>query len=189
MGQRNNSANFNQQMSIFLTELGWMGLAGSGNRVHRLTLGHGSDREVRDALVGGQDPDRQPPREDAEWQLKLRRRLQQYGQGEYVDFSDVHVVFPKLTAFQEAVIFATRAIGYGQTVSYGELAELAGYPRAARAVGSVMSSNPLPILIPCHRVVGSGGKLGGYSAPQGIPLKQSLLAMEAEGVRSISRRS
>ena len=99
----------------------------------------------------------------------------------------MQLAFPKLTAFQESVVLAIRAVGYGQTVSYGELAELAGYPRAARAVGTVMSTNPFPILIPCHRVVASGGKLGGYSAPQGLSLKESLLAMEAEGVRNKAR--
>lgn len=183
MGQRDNSANSNQQMSIFLTDLGWMGLTGNGNHVYRLTVGHSSDSEVREFICQQQATDHTPPPADADWFPNLRRRLQKYGQGEYVDFSDVQVAFSKLTAFQESVISATRAIEYGQTVSYGELAELAGYPRAARAVGTVMSSNPFPILIPCHRVVASGGKLGGYSAPQGISLKENLLAMEAEAVR------
>jgi len=62
--------------------------------------------------------------------------------------------------------------------TYGELADLAGYPGAARAVGSVMSSNRYPIIIPCHRVVGSAGSLGGFSAPQGISLKERMLTLE-----------
>ena len=61
------------------------------------------------------------------------------------------------------------------------VAERAGAPRAARAVGTVMSTNRFPILIPCHRVIAAAGKLGGYSAPQGLDLKARLLAMEAEG--------
>jgi len=160
-----------------------MGLSGQNRRVHHLMLGHGSDAEVRQSWQRRYAESGQSTPEDGDWFPELRRKLQRYGEGEHVDFSDVHLALPKLTAFQEAVISATRAVGYGQTVSYGELADLAGYPRAARAVGTVMSSNPVPILVPCHRVVGSGGKLGGYSAPQGVSMKQDLLAMEAEGVR------
>jgi methylated-DNA-[protein]-cysteine S-methyltransferase len=64
-------------------------------------------------------------------------------------------------------------------MSYGELAAKAGYPRAARAVGSVMSSNRFPIVIPCHRVVAAGEKPGGYTSPQGVGMKLRLLALEA----------
>jgi O-6-methylguanine DNA methyltransferase len=184
MGQRDNSPKSNQQMSIFLTDLGWMGISGTAHRVQRLRFGHHSDEEVRDALLDHQSHNGETFPKNSDWFPDLRRRLQRYGQGEYVDFADVELLLPKLTAFQEAVMYAVRAVGYGHTVSYAELAELAGYPRAARAVGTVMSSNPLPILVPCHRVVGSGGKLGGYSAPQGLSLKQDLLAMEAETVQT-----
>lgn len=81
------------------------------------------------------------------------------------------------TAFQLAVWRALREVPAGQVVTYGELARRAGYPRAARAVGSAMHANPLPILIPCHRVVASNG-IGGYGG--GLALKRALLA--AEGV-------
>ena len=87
------------------------------------------------------------------------------------------VVGPK-TEFQEAVIRETRAIPLGETLSYAELAVKAGRSGAARAVGTVMSTNRLPILIPCHRVLGSNGHLGGYSAIGGLATKQKLLEME-----------
>ncbi len=189
MGQRDNSTNSHQQMSIFLTDLGWMGFAGTGDRVQRLRLGHRSDEEVREALLDPKSRNGGQPPANSDYFPDLRRRLQSYGKGEFVDFSDVNLLLPKLTAFQEAVMFAVRAVGYGQTVSYAELAELAGYSRAARAVGSVMSSNPLPIIVPCHRVIASGGKLGGYSAPQGLSLKEDLLTMEAETLRANQLRS
>ena len=70
-----------------------------------------------------------------------------------------------------------REVGWGETVSYGELAEMAGRPRAARFVGNVMARNPIPILIPCHRVVAAGGRLGGYGA-SGTGTKRRLLALE-----------
>ena len=82
------------------------------------------------------------------------------------------------TTFQEAVWTALRGVPAGEVVTYGELARRAGYPRAARAVGSAMRANPLPLLIPCHRVVASDG-IGGYGG--GLELKRALLA--AEGVQ------
>ena len=70
-------------------------------------------------------------------------------------------------------------MGWGETVSYGELAEMAGRPRAARAVGSAMATNPLPYVIPCHRVVAAGGKIGGYGGgPNAVARKRELLARE-----------
>ena len=72
-----------------------------------------------------------------------------------------------------------RNVPYGQTLSYAELAAKAGSPKAARAVGSVMAQNRVPLIIPCHRVVGSGGHLGGFSAPRGIAFKKQLLELEA----------
>lgn len=83
------------------------------------------------------------------------------------------------TPFQCAVLAATRAIGRGQTRTYGEIAAAIGRPRSARAVGSALAANPLPLLIPCHRVVGAGRRLGQYS-DGGPAMKRRLLA--AEGV-------
>ena len=72
-----------------------------------------------------------------------------------------------------------REVGWGETVSYGELAEMAGRPRAARAVGTAMAANPLPFVIPCHRVVAAGGRIGGYGGGRNaVALKRSLLARE-----------
>ena len=70
-----------------------------------------------------------------------------------------------------------RDVGFGETVSYGELAEMAGRPGAARAVGNAMSRNPVPIVVPCHRVVASGERIGGYG-PSGVRTKRFLLALE-----------
>ena len=83
-----------------------------------------------------------------------------------------------VTPFRAAVYRALRRVRRGRTTTYGELAGRAGRPGAARAVGTGMSSNPLPLVIPCHRVLGSGGSLGGYSAPGGEQTKLKLLGME-----------
>lgn len=80
------------------------------------------------------------------------------------------------TAFERAVWDALRAIPYGRTMSYGQLATHLGRPRAARAVGHASGSNPLPIVIPCHRLVGRRGELTGFGG--GLPMKRGLLELE-----------
>jgi len=92
-----------------------------------------------------------------------------------------------MSAFQKRVIVACREILYGSTVTYGGLAELAGSPGAARAVGSTMRTNRFPIIVPCHRVVGADS-LGGFSASRGVETKKRLLNME-RGVNVGSQRS
>jgi methylated-DNA-[protein]-cysteine S-methyltransferase len=89
-----------------------------------------------------------------------------------VDLSGVDAAFPR--AVYERL---HRDVAWGETVSYGELAEMAGRPGAARAVGNAMSRNPVPIVVPCHRVVAAGGGIGGYGS-SGVPTKRFLLALE-----------
>nr|MDA8029115.1 MGMT family protein [Nitrospiraceae bacterium] len=83
---------------------------------------------------------------------------------------------PGLSDFAASVLEETRRIPFGETLTYGELAKRIGRPRAARAVGGALGRNPLPFLIPCHRVVGQGGALTGYS--EGVGVKRALLAWE-----------
>jgi methylated-DNA-[protein]-cysteine S-methyltransferase len=89
---------------------------------------------------------------------------------------------PEGTPFQQRVWTALLDIPYGETISYGELASRIGRRSASRAVGLANGSNPLPIVIPCHRVIGSNGKLTGYGG--GLPLKERLLALE-RGARNL----
>ena len=95
-----------------------------------------------------------------------------------MSFAEFDLLLPARTPFRDKVLAATRQLGYGATTTYGELARRVGHPGAARAVGTVMSTNRFPILIPCHRVLAAGGQLGGYTAPAGPDLKQRLLEME-----------
>jgi methylated-DNA-[protein]-cysteine S-methyltransferase len=88
---------------------------------------------------------------------------------------------PVGTAFQLAVWKRLCEIPYGETISYGELARRLGNPNASRAVGLANGSNPIPIVIPCHRVIGSDGKLTGYGG--GLPIKEKLLALERRQLR------
>jgi methylated-DNA-[protein]-cysteine S-methyltransferase len=123
---------------------------------------------------------------DEELAENVVERLVRYAAGEPVDFSDVPVSLDHLSAFQRRVVKACRAIPCGDRRTYGQLAAAAGSPGAARAVGQVMAGNRMPLVVPCHRVVASGGGLGGFSAPQGLAMKRRLLALEQEVVAADS---
>lgn len=167
-------------LSIFATNLGWFGLLGVDEQLVSVFAGHISANEVRRAAarhLATSDHPAEP--HEGDWHLELRRRIEQYALGAQVEFNDIKLALPGLSDFQQRVIKATRRIRYGTTLTYGQLAEKAGYPRAARGVGTVMSSNRFPIVIPCHRVVAAGNKPGGYTSPQGVSLKLRLLALEA----------
>jgi len=108
-----------------------------------------------------------------------RAQLTQYFAGERADFE--LSLLPEGTPFQRKVWNALCEIPYGETISYGELARRIGQPSAARAVGLANGSNPLPIVVPCHRVIGADGSLTGFGG--GIERKRWLLAHEARFAR------
>jgi methylated-DNA-[protein]-cysteine S-methyltransferase len=104
--------------------------------------------------------------------------LQRYFKGDRIDFGDIPVVLGTLTPFRHNVLNVIRNLSYGEICSYGQVAELCGSPHAARAVGGALASNQIPVIIPCHRVVASDGRLTGFSAPGGEGTKRALLRME-----------
>jgi methylated-DNA-[protein]-cysteine S-methyltransferase len=93
---------------------------------------------------------------------------------------------PEGTTFQRRVWKNLQTIPYGETISYADLAKLSGNPKAARAVGSANGRNPIPIVIPCHRVIAADGRLGGFGG--GLDVKESLLALESGGHRALPLR-
>ena len=107
------------------------------------------------------------------------RQLRAYFAGEIEAFD--LALAPDGTPFQQKVWNELCRIPYGQTISYGDLARRIGNPNASRAVGLANGSNPIPIVIPCHRVIGSNGKLTGYGG--GLPVKEKLLALERRQLR------
>jgi methylated-DNA-[protein]-cysteine S-methyltransferase len=107
---------------------------------------------------------------------EVERQFREYFQGRRTAF-DLRL-HPKGTPFQTAVWTALTKIPYGQTRSYGDIAKAVGRPTAVRAVGLANGRNPLPIVVPCHRVIGASGKLVGYGG--GLPVKQALLDRERE---------
>ncbi len=108
---------------------------------------------------------------------ELGRRLIDYFRGVRVTF-DEPLDLSGFTDFRRSVLEACRRVPYGCTASYADLARAAGSPRASRAASSTMANNPLPLIVPCHRIISSDGSLGGYSAAEGLDLKLRLLQLE-----------
>jgi methylated-DNA-[protein]-cysteine S-methyltransferase len=104
-------------------------------------------------------------------------QIRRYLAGEQTAF-DTPVDLSGLTAFQQRVLTAACEVPRGQVVSYAELARRIGQPRAARAVGQALGRNPVPLVIPCHRVLASDGSMGGYSGRGGVRTKRALLELE-----------
>jgi len=157
---------------IFDTNMGQMGILGSAKGLLRTTLPQRSAQEVRQLLGDGIN--------HATWSPHLFKdlieRLRIYLGGHKVTFPD-ELDLSQATTFQRKVWEITKLIPYGETRSYTWVAEQIGKPGAVRAVGQALARNPLPIIIPCHRVVASDGKLGGYSG--GLEMKRRLLYLEA----------
>lgn len=107
---------------------------------------------------------------------KAEKQLGQYfaGKSTILDFE----VELQGTEFQKAVWGQISKIGFGETMTYGEIAEAIGNPKAVRAVGGAVGANPVPLIVGCHRVLGSAGKITGYSGGDGLPTKRWLLALE-----------
>lgn len=99
--------------------------------------------------------------------------------GACVDFSDAEIDFRDIGPWEQAVYAVARTIPVGATLTYGEMAAQLGDAAQARAVGQALGRNPLPIIVPCHRVVGAGGRTGGFSAPGGIKTKLRILEIES----------
>jgi len=163
-----------QQLSytVFQTDAGWMAVLASERGIVHGTLPHPSADEALKALG---ERAHQATRTDERF-TDLISRLQGYFRGENPSLPD-RLDLSGGTPFQCAVWEGARRIPYGETRSYGELAEEIGRPGAARAVGQAMNRNPVAIVIPCHRVVASGGKLGGFG--NRLDLKWALLSLEA----------
>jgi len=165
--------------TVFRTQWGYFGLAGCDDAVWRTSLPE-ADREATLArLLAGLACRGEEPRFERGLFRPLQRRITGYFEGENVDFStDPAVFLDGIRPFGRKVLRACRNIPHGQTATYGALAARVGSPAAARAVGGAMAANPIPLIIPCHRVLRADGGLGGFSATGGTATKQRLLQHE-----------
>lgn len=164
---------------LFETALGWIGIAWSERGVRRLFLPEARARiERKLATLPGAAPENPANGGDI---AGLVAAIERYAAGEAVEFSDVAVDLSGIDAFRLAIYDAARKLKFGETVTYGELAARAGHAGLARETGQALGANPVPLIVPCHRILAAGGKIGGFSAPGGSTAKERMLALE--GVR------
>lgn len=157
---------------VFNTRAGWVALAGKNGRLLRSTLPKKTRDEALSAIEAGTEPGAV---EDLTAFGDLPGNLERYFAGETVDFSDVEIDVTSQAPFHAAVQLAAQKVPYGQLVTYKDLARMAGRAKAARAAGTAMARNLVPVIVPCHRVVASGG-IGGFAL--GLEWKRSLLKLE-----------
>jgi methylated-DNA-[protein]-cysteine S-methyltransferase len=185
--------------AIFVTPLGWVGVAASERGIRRVVLPKKDRVEVEQEFAefssagdecenanhpqspffigGGLEV---PPLAKGSVERILAealKLLKMYFSGARVSF-DLPLDMRYYTCFQQAVWKTTAEISYGETQSYAWIAKRVKNPKAARAVGQAMGANPIPIIVPCHRVISSAGKLGGFSA--GVGMKKQLLELETK---------
>lgn len=161
--------------TIFKTRWGYFGLAGTEKTLLRTRLPISSLEQAKHHLIGNYPHSQY----DKAFLKELQGRIISYFDGSYVVFNkDIPIVLDGFSKFAQQVLTACMDVSFGQTISYGQLAEKAARPGAARAVGLVMSRNPLPLIIPCHRVICSDGSIGGFSAIGAIRLKEKMLELE-----------
>ena len=161
---------------LFETPFGWMGLLASDRGLRRTTLPQESPADCVGLLGGEVEEASLSPERFAHLRDKLRR----YFAHAPVDFDDELIDVEDASPFLRAAWDACRRIQAGETRSYQWLATQAGSPRASRAAGQSMARNRLPIIVPCHRVIGSDGGLHGFGRGAGqLELKRRLLALEA----------
>jgi methylated-DNA-[protein]-cysteine S-methyltransferase len=162
--------------TLFDTPIGSCGLAWSPAGITCLQLPEGSDGRTRSRLAAKAPaaPQTTPP---PDVRAAMDGVVALLG-GRAVDLTAVQLDLEEVPAFERRVYAVARAIPPGSTMTYGDIARRLGDIGAARAIGGALSRNPVPIIVPCHRVLASGGKLGGFSANGGIVTKLRLLAIE-----------
>lgn len=161
---------------IFESALGWMGIAWRADAITRLCTPQSSKAAIETRLSrygSPADSGALPPSIITAIDL-----LKRYAAGETVDFSAVAVDLGDVDAFRLAIYDAARKLGFGETTTYGGLATAAGHPGMAQQTGQALGQNPVPIIVPCHRILAAGGKIGGFSAPGGSRTKEILLSLE-----------
>jgi len=160
--------------TVVETTWGYLALVGTPRALQRVILPQPDRAELLARL--GKEPN---ARFCSDYFRSVQRKIQLYFAGSAVQFGlEIPVELDQLSPFCRQVLSLCRQIRFGKTTSYGRLAYQLGRPGAARAVGRALGRNPLPLIIPCHRVLRSDGALGGFSAPGGTTLKARLLEHE-----------
>lgn len=166
------------ETTVFETALGTFGIGWTDDGIARLLLpglepGETLQRINRGGAVAGKPPVRVEA---------VINRIEDYAEGDMVEFRDVPVDLSGVPDFHRRAYALLLEYGWGQTTTYGQMARALGDVTLSRAVGQAMGANPIPLIIPCHRVLASGRKAGGFSAPGGAGAKIRMLALERVAV-------
>ncbi|HVV10813.1 methylated-DNA--[protein]-cysteine S-methyltransferase [Amycolatopsis sp.] len=165
-----------QGLAVFTTAIGHCGIAWGDRGVVGVCL-PGRSAESTRAAVRKQCPEAvetEPPQHIAHAMDEIVALLR----GERLDLTDIELDLEGMPEFHRKVYEVARAIPPGKTLTYGEVAARIGMPGSAQAVGQALGHNPIPIIVPCHRVLAAGGKMGGFSAPGGVDTKRRILVIE-----------
>jgi len=170
-GKKNN--HLLRSYSIFKTTIGWCGLVNAKKGALRILIGYPKQKQLLMQILHefGTNVIKAPATGD------IVEKIKRYLSGERV-FFNCAIDWSYLSPFQRKVFKLAMKVSYGTIERYGNLARKAGCPSGSRAVGRVLSKNPFPLVIPCHRIVRGDGTLGGFSAGGGIKLKRKLLKLE-----------
>ena len=161
---------------IFSTDWGWAGFVAGQEGLKILVL---PEERKEDVLVKiKKELKCNNLIEEKEGWENLIKDIKKYFIGNKVDFSNWQLDLNEYTDFQRSILQTVKKIPYGKIQTYKKVAETANYPKAYRAVGNTMRNNPIPLIIPCHRVIKSDGTLGGFSGKEGIALKKRMIDLE-----------
>ncbi|MFC1676826.1 methylated-DNA--[protein]-cysteine S-methyltransferase [Planctomycetota bacterium] len=160
--------------TIFRTNSGYFTLAGTKTALHRTLLPTPNAKEAENQIRNIY----QAPQYQKDYFKPLQQKIKTYYQGSYTDFTTYPPIEICGSQFTQKVLKACRKITYAQTTTYQQLAKQANSAKAARTAGTVMANNPLPLIIPCHRIIKSNGETGAFSAGQGTTAKKMMLTLE-----------
>jgi methylated-DNA-[protein]-cysteine S-methyltransferase len=161
--------------TIFKTKWGYFGLAGNENGILRTCLPFSNPENVKSRLLSMLEA----PKFEKCFFKTVQEQIIAYFEGDCINFNrDIPLMLNGFSDFCSSVLTTCRGIKFGQVVTYSELAKKMGQPAASQAVGNALAKNPLPLIIPCHRIIRSDGQLGGFSAPGGMNTKAKLLKHE-----------
>lgn len=166
---------------VFETALGFFALAWSAEGIARGVLPEPTPDAAERGLAKDGRAHGPLVKDEAALPVPVRAAVdavRAYAAGEHVEFDDLPLDLSGIEPFRLAVYDAARRLGYGEVVTYGQLADRAGHSGMAQATGNALGRNPIPLIVPCHRIIAAGGKLGGFSARGGLDTKKRLLAHE-----------
>ena len=163
--------------SIFKTKIGSCSLSFSDTKLLSFYLPHEDKNFLKSKFKASSliylSKDKEP-----EWVKTLISKVQEHFSGNLQDFKNIPISLESCSDFTKSVYIAAKKIPAGSTCSYSELAKKINNPKSSRAVGTALGKNPFLLIVPCHRVITSAGKLGGFSAFGGIKTKQKILEIE-----------